>query len=334
MKTISPGHALSVCAAATILAGCGGSSMPVSHQLPDTSQIARAQGASWRSAAPDASCQGRQSFNFTGHAQNFKVPTCVTSVYVDAMGAAGEGATASGGDGGEVSATVPVTPGEKLVVMVGGAGSVTRGGFNGGATGGKNGRGKELGGGGGGASDVREGGNALTNRIIVAGGGGGTVIARDYYRRLCRHCNARVMASAGGGTGGGLPDGGGGGTPTCDFGTPTGGGGGTQSSGGAGGSGTNGGSLGDGGVGASRCAYIMLPQVVQEYTVYYSSGGGGGYYGGGGGNDGGDGGGGSGYAEPTATNVSSQSGVNGGDGSTTICWGASNGCGTRQRIRR
>jgi hypothetical protein len=79
----------------------------------------------------------------------------------------------------------------------------------------------------------------------------------------------------------------------------------------------------------------MLAQVIQYYTVYYSSGGGGGYYGGGGGGSGGDGGGGSGYAEPAATNVSSQNGVNSGNGSIVICWGASNGeCGTRARIRR
>ncbi len=105
MKTISPGrYALSVCAAAAMLAGCSGSSMPVSHQLPITSQ-SRAERGSSAAALPDASCQGQQSFNFTGHSQKFKVPTCVTSVYVDALGAAGEGASASGGDGGEVSAT-------------------------------------------------------------------------------------------------------------------------------------------------------------------------------------------------------------------------------------
>ena len=58
--------------------------------------------------------------------------------------------------------------------------------------------------------------------------------------------------------------------------------------------------------------------------------GGGGYYGGGGGADGGSGGGGSGYAEPSATNVSSQNGVNTGNGSVLICSGYSDGeCGSR-----
>jgi hypothetical protein len=65
-----------------------------------------------------------------------------------------------------------------------------------------------------------------------------------------------------------------------------------------------------------------------------SGGGGGGYYGGGG-TDGASGGGGSGYAEPSATNVTSQSGVNGGNGSIVICWGDAGGeCGANQRIGR
>lgn len=44
------------------------------------------------------------------------------------------------------------------------------------------------------------------------------------------------------------------------------------------------------------------------------------------------GGGGSGYAEPAASNVSSQNGVNSGNGSALICWGYSSGeCGSRHR---
>ena len=76
---------------------------------------------------------------------------------------------------------------------------------------------------------------------------------------------------------------------------------------------------------SARAVHISGPW---HYTM--SSGGGGGYYGGGGGGDGGAGGGGSGYAEPAASNVSSQNGVNSGDGSALICWGYSNGeCGSR-----
>jgi hypothetical protein len=319
-------------ALAVAAAGCGASTTPTSQLLG--TNLSRAERVPSALAVSDASCEGQRKFKFTGHARNFKVPACATSLSVNAIGGAGEGANPSGGDGGEVSATIPVTPGETLIVMVGGAGAVARGGFNGGAVGAANRKNKGVGGGGGGASDVREGGDALTNRVVVAGGGGGTVIGRVHIYH-CHHCQAKVAASSGGGIGGGLPDGGGGGTPGCDISSPTGGGGGTQSSGGAGGSGTNGGSLGNGGAGAGACIYQMLAQVIQYYTVYYSSGGGGGYYGGGGGGSGGDGGGGSGYAEPAATNVSSQNGVNSGNGSIVICWGASNGaCGTRARIRR
>jgi len=171
-----------------------------------------------------------------------------------------------------------------------------------------------AGGGGGGASDVRQGRNTLADRVVVAGEGGGSPWGD----------------SAKGGLGGGLPDGGSGGTPICNAsGPPVGGGGGTQSSGGSGGE-SNGGSLGAGGAGVGICTSFSFS--VGEIT-YSSSGGGGGYYGGGGGANGGSGGGGSGYAEPTASNVSSQNGVNNRNGSVLICWGYSNGkCGSRQRL--
>jgi hypothetical protein len=266
----------------------------------------------------DALCQGQRSFQYIGHAEHFKVPKCETTIYIDAKGASGK----YGGDGGEVGATIPVTPGETLIVTVGGAGDNLKGGFNGGASGAleiiRHGRykGKYRGAGGGGGTDVRQGGKTLADRVVVAGGGGG----QDplYYGD-----------PGAGGTGGGLPDGGSGGTPYCNVppsAIPVAGGGGTQSSGGTGGAGSNGGSLGKGGVGVSSCGvFIYGPG-----PNYESSGGGGGYYGGGGGGDGGAGGGGSGYAEPAASNVSSQDGVNSGDGSALICWGYSNGeCGSR-----
>ncbi len=318
MKKISPGqYAISVCAAAAMLAGCGGGSTSPSYQPSGTSQTTRAQNVSSAFAVHDASCQGQQSFHFTGKSRSFTVPMCATTVYVDAIGAPGDG-----GYGGEVSATIPVTPGETLIVTVGGAGHNPKGGFNGGAAGTPNKNGKPIGGGGGGASDVRQDGNTLANRVVVAGGGGGAFIG--HTKPICRHCQV-LAADGAGGSGGGLPDGGSGGTPYCIVGTPIGGGGGTQSSGGSGGAGSNGGSLGNGGLGVSACFYFNG----QEGTTYYSGGGGGGYYGGGGGGDGGAGGGGSGYAEPTATNVSSQNGVNSGNGSVHICWGYSDGeCGS------
>jgi hypothetical protein len=313
MKTISRGilaapRLLGAVAVSLLVAGCGGSTS-TSYQPPGMSQSARAQNVSSPAAMHDASCPGQRSFQYVGHAQLFRVPKCATTVYVDAKGATGK----YGGYGGGVSATIPVTPGETLIITVGGAGRKFKGGFNGGAAGARVKGIAGAAGGGGGATDVRRGGSGLAQRVVVAGGGGGQ--------------DNDGPAPGAGGTGGGLPDGSSGGTPRCDMGTPIGGGGGTQSSGGTGGAGSNGGSLGNGGVGVATCVLVFEGPTY----VYLSSGGGGGYYGGGG--DGGGGGGGSGYAEPTASNVSAQNGINtGGDGSALICWGYSNGeCGSRQR---
>lgn len=310
MNTISPAHyALSVCAAASMLAGCGGS-ISASYQAPGTSQSTRAQSISSAATGPDAKCQGQQSFNYTGQSQKFTVPKCATTVYVDAFGASGAYAY----NGGEVSATIPVTPGETLIVMVGGQGGVGKGGgFNGGGRGADNGTAKR-GASGGGASDVRQHGSTLAHRVVVAGGGG----------------SGGPGGGGAPGSGGGIPDGGNGGNPDCNsfFGSasPSPGGGGTQSSGGAGGAGSNGGALGDGGRGVGNCSYIAPPEV----NTHWSGGGGGGYYGGGGGANGGASGGGSGYAEPSATNVSSQSGVKSFNGLVQICWGYSDEmCGSR-----
>jgi hypothetical protein len=324
MKAISPGilaarHLLSAVAVSFLVAGCGGGSTSA-YQLPGTSQSTRVQTASAPAVMRDASCQGQQSFQYIGHAQRFKVPKCATMIYIDAKGASGK----YGGDGGEVSATIPVTPGETLIITIGGAGHTFKGGSNGGAAGASytyhyhGHKRTNHGAGGGGATDVRQRGRTLADRVVVAGGGGGE--------------DSSGPIPGAGGTGGGLPDGGGGGTPSCNIGTPAGGGGGTQSSGGAGGVGSNGGSFGNGGVGVDACNYLIVYPFQRDY-LYLSSGGGGGYYGGGGGANGGAGGGGSGYAEPTASNVSSQNGVNSGNGSALICWGYSNGeCGARQRL--
>ncbi len=238
MKTIlRVPYALSVWAAVTVLGGCGGSTSPA-YQSPSMGQDIRTQSASSAVAVRDASCHGQQAFNYTGASQMFVVPKCATTVYVVAMGAAG----AYSSNGGEVSATVPVTPSETLIVMVGGQGSVAKGGgFNGGGRGAKN-RTSEDGASGGGASDVRQGGKGLAQRVVVGGGGG--------------------SASGGGGggeggSGGGLPDGGSGTNPDCNYVKhPSSGGGGTQSSGGTGGAATNGGSLGKGGDGVGSCLYI------------------------------------------------------------------------------
>lgn len=285
-------NAIGVCAALAILAGCGGyasNGVMSSYAMPD-------------------SFSNHKSFYFTGGAQHFKVPAGVSTVKVVLVGARGGGdGNYEGRDiqalGGRVSAIIPVTPGEKFAVFVGGQGSRSRGGFNGGG----NGTGAPScceGYGGGGASDVRKDGDTLKDRILVAGGGGGAeAFGWPQYGGL-------------GGKGGG-DDGGAGsnGYPGELYHGGDGGGGGTQSGSGAGGapgygygshgsyggsSGSSGrlGTGGDGGRGGGTSSYVGGG----------GGGGGGGYYGGGGGGGGagyvggagGGGGGGSAYIEPSA----------------------------------
>ena len=239
------------------------------------------------------------TFNCTPKAQqNYTVPPGVTAVMIQAFGAQGGPGDDGvfGGEGGSVTATVSVTPGEILAVFVGckgGDGGSTGGpgGFNGGAKGG-NGAG-----GGGGASDVRQGGSALANRIVAAGGGGG----------------GGGDVGGNGGVGGNQTGGkGADGTPPA-----TGGSGGTPSSGGMGGAGLDNGSNGDplGGNGGAGGASGFDEG---------GGGGGGGFFGGGGGGGttvdaptgGGGGGGGSSFAIVPGATFSQ--GVNLGNGSVTI----------------
>src|SRR6266545_2959187 len=183
---------------------------------------------------------GSQTFDFTGAQQQFIVTAGVTTVTIQAFGAqggaggvdVGGGTPGTAANGGQVTATIAVTPGQILFVNVGGLGQVGGsgrpavggpGGFNGGAVGGDGGLFGVAGGGGGGASDVRQGGSALANRVVVAGGGGGG------------------GANQGAGTGGA---GGAGGGTTGAAGANgnlggAGGGGGTQAAGGAGGTGVS-----------------------------------------------------------------------------------------------
>ncbi len=122
MKSLSLGrYVLSSCVAIALLAGCGRSQLP-------------------SGASPDAATRfdnaDSQTFHYTGKEQQFKVPPGVHKINVEAWGAAGAESDVAGGNGGRVSATIPVTPGEKLFVFVGGAASGAKGGFDGGADGG------------------------------------------------------------------------------------------------------------------------------------------------------------------------------------------------------
>lgn len=255
-------------------------------------------------AQPAAATTTTQTFTSVGSA-TFVVPAGVTSLTVVAQG--GKGAdgggnmwVSSGGEGGRETATIAVTPGESLQIVVGSAATSETGGSNGGGTATSG----TTAGGGGGASDVRQGGTALVNRVVVAGGGGG---------------GGRSGPGSHGGNGGG-----GGGTAGSNADGVTqggdvsgaGGGAGTNVAGGAGGVNNgagvgNPGTLGVGGNGPSTCED--------------PGAGGGGYYGGGSGsagcwNGGGGGGGGSNYATAGATSVLSENGINTGSGSVVVSW--------------
>ncbi|MGI4870229.1 MAG: glycine-rich protein [Janthinobacterium lividum] len=218
------------------------------------------------------------AFAFAGAAtQTYVVPTGVTTLQVVATGAGGgQGYSSSsnaGGYGAQVQATVPVTPGEVLTVVVGGrvAGIATgsnAGGFNGGGS-------SNGGGGGGGATDLRRmysasanTGDYLASRnaLVVAGGGGG---GESYSTR-----------TSGGGNGG-IPAG------SSGMGQSTGQGATQQAAGTNGGGGSTSGNMNIGGNGDG---------------YFHGGGGGGGYYGGGGGE--GSGGGGSSFVTSAGTNVS------------------------------
>ena len=246
------------------------------------------------------------TYNYTGTAQSWTVPPCVTSITITAAGADGGGA--SGGNGAVLSGTLAVTPGQVFQINVGGSGGTgaSSGGYNGGGTGRGANSAANQSGGGGGATSISVSPFALANRILVAAGGGGF---------------GGGTTDAAGGAGGcatgttGVASFGGGGT------------GGTQSAGGTGGnpwgSGSVGssGSLGTGAAGATDNCYNYAP----------GGGGGGGYYGGGsGGADcfsgapyGGGGGGGGSSLIPAG--IGCTSGTNNGPGYLTISYTAAVG---------
>lgn len=124
------------------------------------------------------------TYTFTGAAQSWTVPTDITQVTFIVDGAQGSNGQLTpstqgkGGLGARAQATLAVSPGQIFQLMVGGTGSLTAGGFNGGGNGGIDLL-SHRGGGGGGASDVRSGACAatltcaLSNRRLIAGGGGG-----------------------------------------------------------------------------------------------------------------------------------------------------------------
>lgn len=122
---------------------------------------------------------GPKTYAFTGSTQTYAVPSGVTNVAISAWGGGSNGRL-----GGFTSATIPVTSGENLTVVVGGQGHGPSnsglvggaGGWGGKASGGNGGNGRKIdreswgGSGGGGASYVAHASGSLG---VVAGGAGG-----------------------------------------------------------------------------------------------------------------------------------------------------------------
>ena len=120
------------------------------------------------------------TFYNTNAYQAYTVPSGVTSVLFDLLGASGGNGSGNwnvyGGAGARVKGSLAVTAGDVLYIFVGGAGQNSAeggaGGFNGGGSGfgtfGDNG-----GGGGGGATDIRKNSTSFSSVVAIAGGGGG-----------------------------------------------------------------------------------------------------------------------------------------------------------------
>ncbi|MFT5823475.1 MAG: hypothetical protein ACI8ZM_004736 [Crocinitomix sp.] len=267
------------------------------------------------------------TYDYTGGEQTYIVPAGVTEIQFDVLGAEGgdiEGTTIGwggtsdifldAGNGGQVTGLLTVTPGETLYLYVGGEGSETSGGYNGGGDPESCSGTEVIAAGGGGASDIRQGGTDLDNRVAVAGAGGG----------VAGNGGGPYKSTAGSGAGGGLT----GqmaltetGSGPCTRGGP-----GTPVSGGVGGNNScwctggivgGSGSLGIGG--SSLCAPSGLSTCSCDGTGCTSGGGGGGgYYGGGAGVCFAGGGGGSSYTDPGATDVEHNQGAREGHGQIII----------------
>jgi hypothetical protein len=261
--------------------------------------------------APSAFASGAQAFSYTGSAATFTVPEGVSQVSITAAGGQGGagGAGTAGGLGALVQASFPVTAGETLQVVVGGAGASARGD-----------------GGGGGGSFVYT--TATASGLLIAAAGGGGSAGSDAGTAG----SATTTASAGGGAfggaagtggdgglgGGGAFGGGGGGGLLTDgkdggymYGHIPGTGGKALANGAAGGIGTYGGGAGGFGGGGGG----------EDNGVDQGGGGGGGYDGGGGSEQRAGGGGGSFVASP-ATATTGSSGVYSGDGLVVISYTA------------
>ena len=275
-----------------------------------------------------------ETFGLTYGAQPWTVPAGVTTASFELLGAEGGASYTArpGGKGARVQATLLVTPGETLQILVGGKaegfGSEV-GGFNGGGGAIVMGGVDSISGGGGGASDVRRAPFGLTDRLLVAGGGGGAGGAGS--------SGPSGIAASAGGAGGDSASAGGTGAPAPagPNGQAAGGGGGAPGSGSGGGAGGAGGGsvndedASDGGGGVLGEGGTPAQNRPGDDSGD-GGGGGGGYYGGGGGGagggdasirdggGGGGGGGGSSFIAPTASGGTVEQGVRAGDGAVVV----------------
>ncbi|HTU88231.1 MAG TPA: choice-of-anchor D domain-containing protein [Solirubrobacteraceae bacterium] len=234
----------------------------------------------------------------------FTVPVGITSIQVQATGAAGGSdiytCPGVGGMGATVSATLAVSAGQQLQVGVGGEGGAGA-----------------CGQGSGGAGGVGGGGSGGSAQVSIAGagpgaGGGGA----SWFGMFFPGSSELVVAGGGGGAGG--VDGGDGGNAGMPGGPPSSGsagagGAGTATGGGAGGVGDTCGNASAGQAGSFAAGGAGGSGFNNTNGGVGGGGAGGGYYGGGGGggsclnNSGGGGGGGSSYTGESASSVTGPS---------------------------
>lgn len=120
--------------------------------------------------------QGFVTFSYTGQAQNWVVPVGVTSIAVTVIGSQGGGTNATGGKGGKVTATISVTPGQVLSILVGKQGERIGTYIFGGHVGGTSSLNTNNNGfSGGGYSAILNNTSSIStsNLLVIAGGGGG-----------------------------------------------------------------------------------------------------------------------------------------------------------------
>lgn len=237
------------------------------------------------------------NYNYTGAPVTWVVPDCVTEISIVLDGAQGGGVSgATGGNGANVTATIPVLPGDVIEIIVGGEGGCPTGGYPGGGDGWNSSDGTASYGSCGGGGHTQISVNGILTGVAAGGGGagGGSDTFNDGGNGGCATGIAGEDTYGDGGEGGTATAGGAGGAPWA--GTPPGG--------------YPGGYLfgGDGG----------------PWDTAPGGGGGSGYYGGGGGgNDGcctgaNGGGGGGGGSSLTPGGGACAAGSNAGDGFASI----------------